>query len=190
MSAIVVSPPDRAMGRSVLASLAGSAGDRAALDTAIAIARRDGGHITCLHTRIEAVEATAALEMLFPRIGLLSAMQQIEKEETLRSERAQQTFDEACRRQGVPPGGKHGESAALSLSWKEMKSFSDDTLEEARYHDLVVTNVVDATVDAHLKGFDVSDNLSLQFKAGYSPLAQTNAECSELLTACCLPGFG
>jgi Family of unknown function (DUF5683) len=35
-------------------------------------------------------------------------------------------------------------------------------------------NVVDATVDAHLKGFDVSDNLSLQFKAGYSPLAQTN----------------
>jgi Family of unknown function (DUF5683) len=35
-------------------------------------------------------------------------------------------------------------------------------------------NVVDATVDAHLKGFDVGDNLSLQFKAGYSPLAQTN----------------
>jgi Family of unknown function (DUF5683) len=35
-------------------------------------------------------------------------------------------------------------------------------------------NVVDATVDAHLKGFDVGDNLSLQLKAGYSPLAQTN----------------
>lgn len=35
-------------------------------------------------------------------------------------------------------------------------------------------NVVDATVDAHLKGFDVSDNLSLQLKAGYSELAKTN----------------
>jgi hypothetical protein len=35
-------------------------------------------------------------------------------------------------------------------------------------------NVVDATVDAHLKGFDVSDNLALRLKAGYSPLAQTN----------------
>jgi Family of unknown function (DUF5683) len=35
-------------------------------------------------------------------------------------------------------------------------------------------NVVDATVDAHLKSFDVSDNLSLQLKAGYSPLAQTS----------------
>ncbi|HEX2682930.1 MAG TPA: DUF5683 domain-containing protein, partial [Ferruginibacter sp.] len=35
-------------------------------------------------------------------------------------------------------------------------------------------NVVDATVDAHLKTFDVSDDLSLQIRAGYSPLANTN----------------
>lgn len=35
-------------------------------------------------------------------------------------------------------------------------------------------NVVDATVDAHLKTFDVSDNLSLQIKPGYSPMANTN----------------
>jgi hypothetical protein len=35
-------------------------------------------------------------------------------------------------------------------------------------------NVVDATVDAHLKTFDVSDDLSLQFKPGYSQLANTN----------------
>lgn len=35
-------------------------------------------------------------------------------------------------------------------------------------------NVVDATVDAHLKTFDVSDNLSLRVKPGYSPLANTH----------------
>lgn len=35
-------------------------------------------------------------------------------------------------------------------------------------------NVVDAAVDAHLKGFDVSPDLSLQIKPGYSELAQTN----------------
>lgn len=35
-------------------------------------------------------------------------------------------------------------------------------------------NVVEATVDAHLKTFDVSDDLSLQIKPGYSPLANTN----------------
>jgi len=35
-------------------------------------------------------------------------------------------------------------------------------------------NVVDATVDAHLKSFDVSPDLSLQFKPGHSQLAGTN----------------
>jgi len=35
-------------------------------------------------------------------------------------------------------------------------------------------NVVDATVDAHLKAFDVNDNLSLELKPGFSPLSNTN----------------
>jgi hypothetical protein len=35
-------------------------------------------------------------------------------------------------------------------------------------------NVADAAVDAHLKSFDVTDDLSIQFKAGYSPMARTN----------------
>ena len=35
-------------------------------------------------------------------------------------------------------------------------------------------NVVDATVDAHLKSFDVSPDLSFRFKPGYSEMARTN----------------
>ena len=35
-------------------------------------------------------------------------------------------------------------------------------------------NVADATVDAHLKTFDVGDDLSLQIKPGYSEMANTN----------------
>mgnify|MGYP003575039981 FL=1 len=35
-------------------------------------------------------------------------------------------------------------------------------------------NVVDATVDAHLKNFDVSPNLSFRIKPGYSELGNTN----------------
>ena len=35
-------------------------------------------------------------------------------------------------------------------------------------------NVIDATVDAHLKNFDVSPDLSLQIKPGYSEMAGTN----------------
>lgn len=34
-------------------------------------------------------------------------------------------------------------------------------------------NVVDATVDAHLKSFDVSDNVSFKIKPGYNPSANT-----------------
>ena len=35
-------------------------------------------------------------------------------------------------------------------------------------------NVADAAVDANLKTFDVNDELSLQLKGGFSPLANTN----------------
>lgn len=35
-------------------------------------------------------------------------------------------------------------------------------------------NVVDASVDAHLKTFDVSDDLSIKIKPGFSPMARTN----------------
>jgi hypothetical protein len=35
-------------------------------------------------------------------------------------------------------------------------------------------NVADAAVDAHLKTFDVSENLSIEIKPGYSPMARTN----------------
>lgn len=35
-------------------------------------------------------------------------------------------------------------------------------------------NVVDATVDGHLKSFDVSPDLSMRIKPGYSELARTN----------------
>lgn len=35
-------------------------------------------------------------------------------------------------------------------------------------------NVVDAAVDAHLKSFDVSPDLSLRFKPGYSDMAKTS----------------
>lgn len=42
-------------------------------------------------------------------------------------------------------------------------------------------NVVDATVDAHLKSFDVGPDLSLRIKPGYSDIARTNGISVQLL---------
>jgi len=42
-------------------------------------------------------------------------------------------------------------------------------------------NVVDASVDAHLKSFDVSPDLSLQFKPGHSRMANTTGLSLVLL---------
>ena len=60
-----------------------------------------------------------------------------------------------------------------------IKNFRNEVRQNADYCALLFIffwglNVVDAAVDAHLKMFDVSDDLSLQLKPGYSPLANTN----------------
>lgn len=62
---------------------------------------------------------------------------------------------------------------------ERIKSFRNQVRQNVDYSALFFIlfwglNVVDATVDAHLKTFDVSDDLSLQIKPGYSRLANTN----------------
>ena len=62
---------------------------------------------------------------------------------------------------------------------ERIKTFRNQVRQNLDYTVLVFIvfwglNVVDATVDAHLKTFDVSDDLSLQIKPGYSQLAGTN----------------
>lgn len=60
-----------------------------------------------------------------------------------------------------------------------IRSFRNQVRQNVDYSALFIIifwglNVVDAAVDAHLKTFDISGDLSLQLKPGYSPLANTN----------------
>ncbi len=60
-----------------------------------------------------------------------------------------------------------------------IKSFRNEVRQNADYSVIFFIvfwglNVADAAVDAHLKTFNVNDNLSLNFKAGYSPMANTS----------------
>ncbi|MEJ7625435.1 MAG: DUF5683 domain-containing protein [Ferruginibacter sp.] len=60
-----------------------------------------------------------------------------------------------------------------------IRSFRNDVRQNLDYSVLFFIifwglNVADAAVDAHLKTFDVSEDLSFYFKPGYSPMAKTN----------------
>jgi hypothetical protein len=66
-----------------------------------------------------------------------------------------------------------------NLSTESIRSYRNSFRQNVDYSVLFFLlfwglNVVDATVDAHLKAFDVDDNLSLEIRPGYSPLANTN----------------
>jgi hypothetical protein len=65
-----------------------------------------------------------------------------------------------------------------NLSTESIRSYRNSFRQNVDYSVLFFAlfwglNVVDATVDAHLKAFDVDDNLSLEIKPGYSQLANT-----------------
>ncbi len=65
------------------------------------------------------------------------------------------------------------------LSEESLRFYRDQFRRDIDYSALLFLlfwglNVVDATVDAHLKSFDVSPDLSLQIKPGYSEMAGTN----------------
>ncbi len=69
--------------------------------------------------------------------------------------------------------------ALLPLSLQSLRFYRDQFRRDIDYSALVFMvlwglNVVDATVDAHLKGFDVSPELTLKIKPGYSPMANTS----------------
>ena len=71
------------------------------------------------------------------------------------------------------------DSRFSNLSPTAIRSYRDSFRQNIDYSVLFFLlfwglNVVDAAVDAHLKAFDVNDNLSLQIKPGHSSMANTN----------------
>jgi nucleotide-binding universal stress UspA family protein len=127
------------MSISILASLTGLGADRAVMNTAIAAAKIDGGHITCLHARIDVVETAAFLEVTFPqRHHGADLVRQISQKEAERGQQARAAFDEAVKHHDIPQREQPDGDAPVTACWRETKSFFNETLEEARYHDITV----------------------------------------------------
>lgn len=66
----------------------------------------------------------------------------------------------------------------INLSTESIRSYRNTFRQNVDYSVLFFLvfwglNVVDATVDAHLKSFDVSDDISFKIKPGYNPTSNT-----------------
>jgi len=122
------------MTKSILASLSGLSSDRTVLDTAIALARIEGGEVMCLRARIDVVDAAAVLSVGFPNPGMPigDSIASIREEEIQRSRHARAAYDEAMARHRI------GKDVGVSLSWAETTSLFGELIAQARYHDLTV----------------------------------------------------
>ena len=126
------------MPKSVLAALTGLGGDRAVMETAIAAARIEGGHVTGQHARVDTLGAAAMVEATFPqRRDDPALLQHLSREDAERTGRARMVFTAAAQQYGLPLCEAPGQ-APVSLGWAESRSIFDETAEEAHYHDLVV----------------------------------------------------
>ena len=125
--------------KTILVSLTGYGSDRSALDAAVAIARQGGGHIQCLHTRMGVVDASAWSAYARPEQhhDLHRLSQEIAAEQAERLRHAKEAFDSACVRHALVVKDAPSE-AALSIAWQETETLINQTLHEARYHDLTV----------------------------------------------------
>jgi nucleotide-binding universal stress UspA family protein len=125
--------------KDILASLSGFGSDQAVLDTAIALAKWHDGHVLCLHTRIDAGRTAAVSEPVGARPGLSQdPILKIAAEEDARSRHAMAAFQDALRRHGLAQADTPLQGSATTLAWVERRSFLNETLHQARYHDLVV----------------------------------------------------
>ncbi len=127
------------MPKSILASLTGLGADRAVLEAAITAAKTDGGHVTCLHARIDVVETAAMMEVTFPqRHDGQEVLRRISQEESDRGRGAREAFDDMVKHHDIPQAKEAKPENRVTVSWKETRSFFNETVEEARYHDLTV----------------------------------------------------
>jgi nucleotide-binding universal stress UspA family protein len=128
------------MTTTILASLTGLNSDHTVLEAAVAMAKIDGGHIQCLHTRIDAVETAALIGSTAPRRhnNLQHVVQKISEQEEERSRHAKIAFEEAIKRHSLTLRDTPAQEVSISVSWKESETFLNETLDESRYHDLTI----------------------------------------------------
>lgn len=124
--------------KAILASLTGYASDRTVMETALALAHRHGAHVDALLVRIDVAAATATAEIAGARIcGTDQRLYRaITKEDQARAHDAQRVYTEVCERN--LPHGKHAGPQKATASFQQVITAADETLHQARLHDLAI----------------------------------------------------
>jgi nucleotide-binding universal stress UspA family protein len=128
------------MFKSILAPLTGFGSDRSVLDAAFSIARLGGGHVDCLHTRIDPIEVAALIGATSEAFhsSLRDTAQRIAREETGRSAHCKIAFTEAVERFSMPVLEAPGQDGDASASLIETTTLLNETLQQSRVHELAV----------------------------------------------------
>jgi nucleotide-binding universal stress UspA family protein len=125
--------------KSILASLTGFSSDRSVLDTTVALARPGAAHIDCLHTRIDVSQTADFMAGIARKDQMLGdSLRKIGEEECMRSKHAEEAFRDACQRHALPGADRPEAATGISASWREAVTLEDETLAQARYHDITV----------------------------------------------------
>jgi len=125
--------------KTVLASLTGTRSDRTVMDGAVAVAKKFGSHIQCLHVKFDPVSGLAILG------SRMSG--EVARDENERSARARQAFDDSCRRTGLPVRNAPVGGGEPSLAWQEVPGLDlDETPHHGRHHDIIVVGRDDELV--------------------------------------------
>jgi len=123
--------------KTILASLTGYGSDLSVLESAIALARIDNGHVECHHAAVAAQEAAMMVQYAAPerRIDLAAVSRQLAREEGERLAHAKAVAAEVFARHGVSTDGS---TTSISAAFRGVASLRNETLLEARYHDVTV----------------------------------------------------
>jgi nucleotide-binding universal stress UspA family protein len=129
-----------AMKASILASLTGLPGDRAALETALALATIEGGHIDALHVRLGLMDI-AEISAVLPGHGapLVATSSELLRNENRLAGAAKAVLDETCERHGIILAQDAPGFVQRSASWLCVESTAlYETADRAGAYDIAV----------------------------------------------------
>lgn len=116
------------------------------------------------------------LGLIYPALGITAGVfnYNVKTYKELR-----QAFGQRLRADTVPGADTLIALKYRSLSAQSLRSYRNEFRQNIDYTVLVFIifwglNVIDATIDAHLKNFDVSDDISLKIKPGFNPVTNTS----------------